>query len=124
MSGGIDSMSVRRPTHTATPTKLLVMRKFASEAAAFVVREDFGVPPEARHLLTEVEADTLDETAVRDQLALLHARVLSEPVPPDDPVIDDTWALWSAALDRSGDPALAWTLTLSALLQDVRMLYL
>jgi hypothetical protein len=122
MAGGIDSLSVIRPTHTATPTKLMVMERFAAEAAAFVVREDMALPAAERRLLGSIELGD-SEDVVRAQIAELHGVMLAELVAPDSEEVDLSFGLWQASSERNGDESVAWTLLISAFLRDVRMLY-
>lgn len=119
MAGGIDSRRVVEPTHTPTPTKALVLGRWAAEAAGHVVDGDFATAGE-RRLLQTVEADTIDEERVRAELVRLHLRILGEWVTADDPIVDETWALWDTARRRH-DPTTAWKLVIAALLQDPRM---
>ncbi len=123
MSGGIDSLSVVHPTHSATPTKMMAIGKMADEAAGWVVTEDLSLTdPAARKLLSGVEADTTDPAAVRAQLAALHLRVLGEFVDANGAEVDATFALWSG-VQGSANPTEAWAVVISAMLQDVRMVY-
>jgi hypothetical protein len=126
MSGGIDGLTVTQPTHTVTPVKLLVAARYATEAAAFVVASDLAKPDADRKLLHGVELDTEDEAALRRTMADLYRRILSVEVAADDPEIDDLLDLWRATRDDHGDAApveSAWTVTISALLQDPAVLY-
>lgn len=121
MMGGIDGWTVTHPTHTPIPTQQLALGKLADEAAGFVVGADFRLPAAQRRLLSGVEATDTDEARVREQLAALHLRILSEALEPGSAELDPTWELWAATLARSGDPQTAWKVVISALLQDPRM---
>lgn len=122
--GGIDSLFVTRPSHTYSATASLVLRNLAREAAHQVVDTDLANPdPSSRHLLTQVSVTDTDETVVREQLAALHLRILARDEEPDGPAVDETYALFQAALEHSGDVARAWKVTLTALLQDVEIAY-
>jgi hypothetical protein len=123
MQGGIDALNITQPTFTVTPTKMLSAQMLASDAAHWVVENDFAATADDRRLLKLVEADTSDEAAVRAQLAWLTLRILGQWVEPDSPEIDQRYDLWMTGLDLRGDPAGAWTLTLIAYLQDPRMLF-
>jgi len=123
MAGGIDGLQVVTPSYTAIPSAPLVYRRTAAEAAAWAVDHELELPKVERRLLTEIELTDTDEQVVREQLALLHARISSELVAADSPQVDRTWELWSGAHALSGDPHRAWVLTLSALLQDARMVF-
>ena len=121
MFGGVDGTTVTHPIHTPTATKVMALRKLAEEAAGFVVMNDLAAPPEARRLLTEVEATDRDEARVRAQLVALHRRILTLDVEADSAPIDATLALWQGVVDRGGDPAEGWRVVIAALLQDPRM---
>ena len=69
------------------------------------------------------DAQTTDEEAVREQLQHLHLRLFAEDLSTDDEPIDQSFGLWSAALDHSGDPVRAWKTTLTAMLQDLRIIF-
>lgn len=123
LAGGLDSIYVTRPSHTYSASTSLVLRALAQLAASFVVAADFAAAPASRRLLGQVEATTTDEAAIRDQLVALHRRLYGARIEPDGVEADDGWALWSGALAHGGDPARAWTVTLTAMLQDLRIAY-
>lgn len=123
MFGGVDGLQVTSPIHGATPTKMMVMDTFGSEAAGFVVDNDFAAAAASRRLLTLVEADVRDEAAIRAQLVPLHERILGEAVTADSPEVDETWNLFAAGLAAGDTPADAWKLVLSAMFQDPRVLF-
>jgi len=123
MAGGIDGMQVIKPSYTAIPSAPLVYRATANEAAAWAVEHELLLPKAERRLLTEVELTDTDEALVREQLSLLHMRISSELVAPDSAVVDRSYELWSAMHAISDDPQRAWVLTLTALLQDARMVF-
>ncbi len=123
LGGGVDSSFVLNPSYETLPTGALLEQRAAAEAAGWVVQRDFERPAAERRLLALVEPGTVDEAAIRAQLADLHARIGAEPVAPDSPEVDASYALWSQAHGLHGDPARAWSLTLAALLQDARMVF-
>jgi hypothetical protein len=123
LAGGIDSWFVTAPTHTMNATASLVTRAAARRAAAFVVDHDAAAIPAQRSLFTRAAVDDVDPAHVRAELAELHARIYSELVDPDDPVLDDTEALFDDALAASGDVRRAWTVTLTGMLSDLRAIY-
>ncbi len=121
MSGGIDSFLVNQPTHTMTPGKVLVFDKVAGEAAAFVVQSDLDSPVSQRLLLERVEADTVDESTIRVQLVELALRLHGRLYDVDHEEVDALWELFDT-LHRSGvAPERAWTLILTAMLQEPAM---
>ena len=125
LAGGIDGNSVTRPSYTASATVALSLEALAARAADYVVAVDFARDKASeRRLLTLVERGTDDEPTIRAQLALLELRMFGERLPPDDPAIDDALQLYQGARKLAGgNAARAWSLTLFAMLQDVRMLY-
>lgn len=126
MMGGIDHLNITRPTHTMTPLKAIVADHLSSDAAAFVYDNDFAISdPWSRRLFRFVEADTVDEVAVRAQLAHLHKRVLGIPAGPQDTDVTTSYGLYQEILGiNGGDRRGAWIVVLSALLEDPRMMYL
>jgi len=123
MQGGIDGYTVTSPIHSPTPTKALAMAMAADEAAGWVVASDFEVPAASRKLLQLVEADTSSEAEVRGQLVWLHERILGEFLDANSPEVDLSYGLWSGVYIDTQDPLNAWEVTISALLQDPRMVF-
>lgn len=123
LAGGIDGLYVELPSDTVNATTALVLRALAQQAAAHVVAADFAESdPSARHLLGDVSATDRDEATITAQLVALHARLYGELVEPDDPSVVAAWSLFSATADES-DPERAWLVTLSAMLQDHRIIF-
>ncbi len=104
MMGGIDGWNSVRPSHRPGPVREYVWRWVASEAAVAAV-ESGRVPAVTEP--KEVEA------ALED----LHLRWLLE----DDPDLEPDLALFDDVLARTGNPEHAWTVVLTALLLDDRM---
>ncbi len=120
MAGGVDGFSVTQPTWTFNPTRTLVLQALAAEAAAYVVDRDFDEPnKDARKLLRAVD-EAADAPVVREQIALLHARVLGEVVSADSEEVETSFALWSAV---AGGARQKWKILLTALFQDHRMTF-
>ena len=122
LAGGIDSLFVTHPSHTWSATASLVLRALAREAAHHRVERDFSAPASERWLLSIDERET-GEAAVREQLAALHARIHAQRVEPTSSEVDQSWALFSKALEHSGSTRRAWKVTLTAMLQDVRIAF-
>jgi hypothetical protein len=114
MAGGVEGFQVTEPSFAYSPTRLLVLQTLAAEAAAHVVEHDFAAPRAQRRLLADI--DSTADADVRRQIAALYARVLAESVAVDGPEVDAAHALFVAGL--AGGPRRAWTLVLTALLQD------
>ena len=123
MWGGLDSFWIVKASYTTSPASSLVLRRYASQAAAYVVEHDFAAATADRKLLGFVESDTTDEDKVRAQLARLHARILVELVATQSPEVDRTWSLWKSVYDRTASATSAWTVTLAAMLQDVKVVH-
>ena len=124
LAGGVEGFQITEPSYAYSPTRSLVLQALAAEAAAHVVAADLAAARADRRLLTAVDADDTAGPAVRAQIAGLHARVLARPVPVDGPDVDATLALFTAGLGPSGaDVRRAWTLVLTALLQDPRVAF-
>ncbi len=116
--GGVDGWDVTSPTHTPTPSAVLIWSWLAEESAGVVVDQDLSTTGE-RRLLTQVDADTVADGLVREQLAALHWRIVAERVDPGTLALSH--GLWTAAHNRTGDPAHAWKVVIAALLQDPRL---
>ncbi|HEY4240802.1 MAG TPA: DUF1585 domain-containing protein [Kofleriaceae bacterium] len=122
LAGGLDSYFVTAPVLTMNATSSLVAKAAANASASFVVDHDgtAGVQPT---LFTVAPVTATDEASVRAQLAYLHARIYGELVDPNSPEVGDTYALFTAALAQSSDPARAWKVTLAAMLSDFRSIF-
>lgn len=125
--GGTDAYYVTRASHDMNATAAAVLRNVASKAAARVVAGDLlETDPARRKLLGKTDASPTDtsEPAVRAQLADLHARVYGELVDPASDEVSATYTLFRDALaGAGGDAKRAWTVTLYAMLQDVRLVF-
>ena len=125
LAGGIDSLFVAQPSYTYSATSSLVLQSLARQAANAVVDADFAQnDTKSRRLLTLVEPSTTDEATLRAQLRELHRILYGQAPSPEDPALDDSYTLFSAALEAAyGNGKRAWKITLSALLQDVRIAF-
>lgn len=123
LAGGTDSFFVEKPSSTVNTTSSLLIRTFAGEAASYVAEHDLLDAPDQARLLTLVDVNTTDEGTIREQLVALSRRIFSEDLEPDAEAIDDAWTLWSAAHQASDDTVHAWKTTLTAMLQDLRIVY-
>jgi len=124
LAGGTDSISVTRPARTWSATTALVLRGLAAHAAPHVVRSDLAEPdPSYRRLLTEVDPDTRDEPRIRGQLVMLHLRLFGERVTEEDPSVDAAYEVFADTLAARDDVSRAWTTTLFAMFQDIRVAY-
>jgi hypothetical protein len=125
LAGGIDGIFVQAPSYTYNATTSLTLRALARQAASAVVDADFAEPDAGkRRLLTLVSEADSGSAKLRPQLVALHRRLFGVQLAEDDPEIDETLALFKAALDaKPGDVKRAWKTTLIALLQDVRLAF-
>ena len=119
LAGGIDAASVAFPAHAYNAPTAAFWSAFAAQIAAHVVSHDFAPGAIHRRLLDAVDPDTVDEGAIRAQLATLHARLHAQSVAADSAVVDETYALFEAIRQQDG-LVRAWTITLNALFQDAR----
>ncbi len=120
MAGGVEGFQVTEPSFAYSPTRMLVLQTLAAEAAAHVVEHDFTAAPAQRRLLSIAEDETA-EPAVRAQIVALFARVLAQAVPADGADVDAAHALFVRGL--AAGPRRAWTLLLTALLQDPQIAF-
>jgi len=124
LAGGIDSLYVSRPSYTYSATSTLVLAALAREASHVVVDADFALSDaDDRRLLTVVSDTDTSEALIREQLVVLYGALFGEAVEADSADIDDTYALFDGALAVSGEVPRAWKVTLTAMLQDVRIAY-
>jgi len=124
LAGGLDDYTVTRPVHTVSPTVSLVFQAVANHAAGFVVERDFGAAGPIPERVLTIGPDETDEAAVRAQLAQLHVAFYGDFGGLDSPEVDAAYALFGEALElANGDARRAWKTTLSALLQDSRLLF-
>ena len=106
LAGGKDDFLVTQRVDTFNATGSLVIRRLAFEAARYLVATD---------------ARFHDAAHVRELLAEMHAKIYSELVDPSDPALDADQALFDGA--NAGDAERAWTITLTAMLSDLRAVY-
>lgn len=125
LAGGIDAIFVQKPSYTYNATTSLTLRALARQAANFIVEADFAIADKAgRRLFTGVSAADSASAKLRPQLVALHRRFFADELAEDSPEIDESLALFQAALKaKPGDIKRAWKTTLSALLQDVRIAF-
>lgn len=103
--GGIDSFGVTTRLTEPNGVMASVALRMATDVACEAVPRDFVVPADQRRLFPLVEVRFQPETddgfavpeveaRIRANLVHLHARLLGEDLAPDDPEIDETYALW------------------------------
>ncbi|MCH9688842.1 MAG: hypothetical protein K0V04_45840 [Deltaproteobacteria bacterium] len=121
LGGGLDSQFVTQPAVTVNATTTLLLRTLAAESASFVVERDFAADAGDRRLL--VDPSATDEQAVREQLAAMSLRIFGQRVEPDSGSIDEIYEVFAQTLDRTDDIQHAWKTTLTAMLQDLSIIY-
>lgn len=120
LAGGIDSLFIRTPSRTVNATTALFLREFSAEAASFVVEQDFA-DGDAK-LLDLVGPNERAEGPVRAQLVQLFARIYGEQVETDSADVNDAFALFDQTADAINVEH-AWKVTLTAMLQDLNIIY-
>ncbi|PCC74525.1 Protein of unknown function [Nannocystis exedens] len=125
LAGGLDAIFVNTASYTYSATTSLVLRALARQAANDVVEDDFALADKAaRRLFTLVSAVDTGQAKLRPQIALLHRRFFGRDLADDAPEVSETLELFKAALALApGDARRAWKITLTALLQDVRIAF-
>lgn len=103
--GGIDSDSVTERITEPNGLMTSIARRMANEVSCLAVPQDFALSPEERRLFPLVERtfEPEDENgfavagsveAIKKNIQHLHARVLGESLPLEDPEIERTYALF------------------------------
>jgi len=112
--GGIDSFGITERATQLTTLMSTVITAMANETACAITSLDFSKAQSQRKLFTEVELSSLPTTnpeAIRSNIQLLHANLLGEALPSDDPEINSTYDLfveiWSARLSAAKGPAVS-----------------
>ena len=124
LAGGIDGYFVTTPARTMSTSAGLFLRRYAAKAAGHVVEADLGESdPARRRLLRTVAANDAGEEAVRAQLVDLHLRLYGEVLATDAAPITESWSVFRAVHERTGDVRHAWKTLLTAMLQDVKIAY-
>ena len=92
-------------------------------SASQVVSEDLAISDATqRRLLTRLDiSDLANETNGRAQLAQLHLQLFGVQEATDSEAVSLSWNLFSELYAHNGDAQRAWTLTLTALFQDMRV---
>jgi Protein of unknown function (DUF1549) len=124
MAGGVDGGFITQPTHDSMPVRTLVWSAWGNEAAAHVVKRDLGgnATPD-NPLLDRVTADESNEGVIREQLVRLHLRLYGELVAAESDEVNQSYSLFEDAYVEYQDAASAWSVTLSAMLQDPNMTF-
>ena len=122
LAGGHDSFYVTQAARNMNVTSMLTLQNLAQLAAAHVVTQDFSGSGQKR-LLSLVDNLTTDEAEIKLQLQQLHLRILGEKLATTDPMLQETWELFSAAYALNNQVERAWMLTIAAMLQDMKVAY-
>lgn len=123
MAGGYDSRFVTAPAHTVNATHILTLRMASADAASRLLARDFERERGNRRIMREVDADTTGEAEIRAQLVDLNKYLYGEVLTSTDADVNDAYTLWSTVYARENDPVYAWTVTVAAMLSDVRVAF-
>lgn len=120
--GGVDGGFNQAPLTLPTPSQQLAWSRLSAEAAREVVERDLAEPdPARRTLLTQIVGDETGGAPIEAQLGALSEHLLS--LPPAEDEIAELVDLFQSEIRRSGDPASAWRLIVTALLRDPAFLH-
>lgn len=115
--GGIDSDQVIDRIGSPNGLIAAIGVRMANEMACLATARDFSLPPSARRLFPTVETSfepedengfgvPAAEEAIKRTIQHLHAHLLGEALPDDDPELEETWNLW-VGVWREGREAVA-----------------
>lgn len=94
--GGLNFVDVTERIQDPNAVMGAKMRRWAGEVSCHVVSKELMDGPQLPHLLfPDIDADTTDETAIRDVLSHLHQLILNRLDDPDSPEVDRSYQLWS-----------------------------
>lgn len=118
LGGGTDDAEILTRNPDPNVGHVVLQTWLARRVVDWTLSVEAGRSEASRRLFTRVgPTDTgADTTALREQLAVLHTRMLSRPVPADSIEVDELLALFEVADGRT-DPAAGWTVVLHALLR-------
>lgn len=124
LAGGTDDYVVKQSRHSMTVMRALVYKNLAEAFAGQIVRRalDTAGDPASSSLMDQ-PLDVTDPRIVRASLARLVGRLFSQRVDSGHENVDVLWQLYRDALAISDQPARAWSVVLSAMLQDDRFYY-
>lgn len=122
MAGGYDGNFSTAPAHTVNATHILTLRMASADAAGRLVDAEFAESRSDRRLLTEIDADSTNETDIREQIVLLNKLLYGEVVDVNHADVTDAFTLWTTVAGRE-DNTYAWKVTVAAMLSDVRVAF-
>lgn len=123
LGGGVDGLYRFTMASEPSATTVLLHTRLAEAAAYWVVDHQLGSSSsELLPQATSVDSPLVDEVRIRQQIALLYRRILSQSYAYDDQVITDLFHLWSDvyAVTHARD---AWKVVLAAILRDPALVY-
>ncbi|NCG20750.1 MAG: DUF1588 domain-containing protein [Rhodobacterales bacterium] len=118
VAGGIDGYDTLVAENSPQPMRSLVRARYAEEAAAFRVGQDWLLPPSQRRWLDLVDVSQPQNTPVRAQIEQLHYELFGAVVAPADLDVTDTVWLYEQLRVDGASPKDAWTGIMAALLQS------
>ena len=122
LAGGTDDYVVKQSRHSMTVMRSLVYKSLAETFAGHMVTRAARNDTNPSSALVQAIDDTNPDT-VKASLVSLIGRLFSEQVDRDDEDVESLWQLYSDVLVVSGEPSRAWSVVLTAMLQDDRLYY-
>ncbi|MCB9683172.1 MAG: hypothetical protein H6733_17030 [Alphaproteobacteria bacterium] len=124
--GGVDGIYRSVRLDEPSTTMVLVQKRLAEAAASWVTTHDIVERVETPKLLRIADGSEDPDTAtgeqrIRNQIAALHARIVSERVDPAGATVDEELSLFRDVLDQTGRPHEAWAAIVTLLLRDPRL---
>ncbi|MCA9493225.1 MAG: hypothetical protein KC621_25010 [Myxococcales bacterium] len=106
---------------TATVSTILVQKRFAEAAAAYVVRSEGASGAERRLFSPGFDLAAQDDALVEAELSHLYLRMLGRELDEGDPELVALSELFTSALDVTDDTNEAWIAVVTALLRHPDM---
>ncbi|VAW94126.1 hypothetical protein MNBD_GAMMA23-2179 [hydrothermal vent metagenome] len=92
--GGADDVTIERRATDMSSMMYRVAERHAYNMGCAAVLLDFSVPQSQRRLFTEVENNSLNETAIRNQIVVLYERMLNRPVTINSTEVNQAYQLF------------------------------
>ncbi len=92
--GGADDVTIERRATDMSSMMYRVAERHAYNMGCAAVLLDFSVPRSQRRLFTEVENNTLNETAIRNQIVVLYERMLNRLVTINSVEVNQAYQLF------------------------------
>lgn len=92
--GGTDDVTVEKRSTSLSSMMFRVAERQANEIGCAAVVYDFSLARNARSLFTQVDATTLDEASIRNQIVVLYERLLNRMVSSDSADVNQAYQLF------------------------------